>query len=149
MPLCALNAKIVGTAVSIKTSKILSLRDIIYPKLPFQPELNDLLEEHRRNNLNRPLTRRQEEVLFLLIGGLTQEQIADTLGITRGSVSNYLLSISYKFGLSTQATSKIINIGIQNGYDKCIPHNLLRPKIIMLTHEYLLETPNTNNYAIN
>ena len=136
MPLCASDSRVIGTLITTSSYKSISLSDILAPKIGTSGK--ELVNLNKAPDAVRSLTKRQKEVLFLLIGGLTQEQIAKSLGISRSSVSNYLLSISYRFGLTNQTASVIRELGVQYGYDKYVPDNLINPQVLMVTHEYLL-----------
>ncbi len=53
--------------------------------------------------LGHDLTRREREVLFLLVEGLTNPQIAGRLQISRSTARAHVSKILYKFGVSNRA----------------------------------------------
>jgi DNA-binding NarL/FixJ family response regulator len=66
--------------------------------------------------LDEPLTPREIDVLQLLVEGLTNQAIADVLGISAGTVKSYVQSILRKLDVSdrTQAAVKAIRTGLVN-----------------------------------
>jgi DNA-binding NarL/FixJ family response regulator len=67
-----------------------------------------------RNPLREPLTPREEEVLQVLASGQTNQQIAQTLVISRGTVKVHVERIIRKLGVSdrTQAAVRAIELGL-------------------------------------
>jgi DNA-binding NarL/FixJ family response regulator len=64
--------------------------------------------------LREPLTPREEEVLRVLASGRTNQQIAQTLVISRGTVKVHVERIIRKLGVSdrTQAAVRAIELGL-------------------------------------
>ena len=81
------------------------LRDLDEP-LPETPDESLVLVE--------PLTPREMDVLRLLVEGLTNQAIAQTLTLSPGTVKSYLQGIFQKLGVSdrTQAAVKAIRLGL-------------------------------------
>jgi DNA-binding NarL/FixJ family response regulator len=67
-----------------------------------------------RNSLRDPLTPREAEVLQVLASGRTNQQIAQTLVISRGTVKVHVEHIIRKLGVSdrTQAAVRAIELGL-------------------------------------
>lgn len=75
---------------------------------PFDPRelvmrLETLLRRARTANGDRPLTRREREVLTLLAEGLTQAEIADRLEIASKTVATHIERILGKLGVRSRA----------------------------------------------
>lgn len=86
----------------------------------------------RKMNLNIKLTDRQHQILYLLIYGLTQEEIAKVLKITRTTVATVIARVSDKFGIAGSATKILVQMAIAIGLYKKIPSSLLNPRIIII-----------------
>lgn len=54
------------------------------------------------------LTKRQQDILYLLAIGYSQEKVSSTLGIKRGTVTNVCYNISIRFGLDSYSVEKLI-----------------------------------------
>ena len=84
-------------------------------------------------NNNIKLSNRENEVLFLLICGITQEQIAQILHITRATVAAIIRNqLSIKFGVSASNTKLIIEAALALGFPLSIPSSLWAPSVIAL-----------------
>ncbi len=68
----------------------------------------------REDDLSEPLTKRETEVLRLIIDGKSNRQIADTLFISQNTVKYHLTNIYLKLGVSrrSEAIRKAISSGI-------------------------------------
>lgn len=61
-------------------------------------------------SLSLPLTRRELEVLTLLVEGMTTREIAAELSISEGTVKCHLSSIFGKFGVSNRTAAALVAI---------------------------------------
>jgi len=83
-------------------------------------------------NLDLKLTTREEEILFLLICGITQEQIAQILNIKRATVAAVIRNqLCIKFNLSECKTKSIIEYAQARGLPTSVPQSLWRPSVII------------------
>lgn len=79
------------------------------------------------------LSTREEEVLFLLICGLTQEQIAEILEIKRETVAAIIRNqLRVKFSLPIVNTKLLIETALAYGFPFSVPESLWRPSVIIL-----------------
>ena len=100
---------------------------------------------YKRGELRIKFSNRELEVLFLLSNGATQEQIAQILGIARGTVSSLInYQICPKFDISGSNTKILIREAITAGMHRFMPPSLWRPSLIVLNAE-LLDDPLMND----
>jgi len=79
------------------------------------------------------LSIREEEVLFLLICGLTQEQVAEILEIKRETVAAIIRNqLRVKFSLPIVNTKLIVETALAYGFPFSVPASLWRPSVIIL-----------------
>lgn len=79
------------------------------------------------------LSKREEEVLFLLICGITQEQIADILEVKRETVASIIRNqLRVKFLLPTASTKLVVETALSHGFPFSVPESLWRPSVIIL-----------------
>lgn len=77
------------------------------------------------------LTKREEEIMFLLANGLNQEQIAHTLQVSRSTVSSIIANrLSVKFNIAGSNTTYLTKIAMERGYFQHIPPSLFRPFVV-------------------
>lgn len=81
----------------------------------------------------KSLTKREHEILFLLSNGLNHKQIANTLELSRSTVSNIIATqLSPKFDIAGSSTTLLCQIAIEHGYWHDIPRSLYRPFVVNL-----------------
>lgn len=79
------------------------------------------------------LSKRQHEILFLLCFGYSQDQIAQTLNISRGTVSHIITeTLCPKFGMVGSNTRELARCAILAGLHRQVPPGLLTPVVIRL-----------------
>ncbi len=77
------------------------------------------------------LTRREEEIMFLLANGLNQEQIAQTLQTSRSTIATIIATkLCVKFNIPGSNTSYLTKLAMEHGYFQYIPSSLFRPFVI-------------------
>ncbi|MYU22459.1 LuxR C-terminal-related transcriptional regulator [Streptomyces sp. SID8352] len=91
------------------------------PTQPVQPPQPAQPSRPPRPSPPRELTRRQEEVLWLMLTGATADRIAQELGISRATVQTHLRAIYAAFGVRSRAPAVIA--AIERGY---LPESLDR-----------------------
>lgn len=104
----------------------------------FQDHL-DIFENNERLSTSQThtqkLSQREHEVLFLLANGVTQEQSAQILGVSRSTISTLIMNLCCKFDISGSNTKLLSKIAIQDGYYQNIPKTLWKPCVIVLEPE--------------
>jgi hypothetical protein len=97
--------------------------------------IQNLLEQ-KKAQVDTPqikLSKREEEVLFLLICGITQEQIAVILEVKRETVASIIRNqLRVKFSLSVAGTKLVVETALSYGFPFSIPESLWRPSVIIL-----------------
>ena len=78
------------------------------------------------------LTSRQKEVLFLLISGFSQDQIALQLSLSRGTISSCITGLCKKFGISGQNTEVLITRAGKLGFNSDIPESLVTEEVVII-----------------
>lgn len=72
------------------------------------------------------LTEREEIVLFMLIGGYSQQEIAQLIGVSRGMVHKIIAEkLCVKFELSLVSTKLLVETAISCGFANFIPESFL------------------------
>ncbi|MBX9865600.1 MAG: LuxR C-terminal-related transcriptional regulator [Burkholderiales bacterium] len=98
--------------------------------------IQNLLNQKKSTAIDIPelkLSKREEEVLFLLICGITQEQIAEMLEVKRETVAAIIRNqLCIKFSLSIVNTKLLIATALTYGFPFGIPESLWRPSVIIL-----------------
>ncbi|AUR50757.1 LuxR C-terminal-related transcriptional regulator [Aquella oligotrophica] len=101
------------------------------------------LTEHtvdKSYSLKSNLTKREEEVIFLLANGLTQEQISKTLNLSRSTIANLIANqLSEKFNISGANTHLLTQIAVESGLFQQIPESLYRPFVVSLRPDEVLD----------
>lgn len=78
------------------------------------------------------LTNRQHEILFLLLCGMTQTDIATFLELKRGTISTVVNHLCQKFNIEGANTSLLLKAARKRGVSESIPPTLKQPRIIIL-----------------
>lgn len=78
------------------------------------------------------LSKRQHEVLFLLLSGMTQTNISQFLGIKRGTTSSAVNRLCEKFNISGANTGLLLKAAKRLHFHEYIPDGLRKPRIIIL-----------------
>lgn len=97
--------------------------------------IQDILEQKKtvRNIFNIKLSKREEEVLFLLTCGITQEKIGEILEIKRDTVATIIKhQLCVKFSLPEVNTKLLIETALSYGFPFSIPESLWCPSVIIL-----------------
>lgn len=82
------------------------------------------------------LSIREQEIMFLLANGISQDQMAQILNISRSTIANIIANqLCVKFGISGSNTKYLAKIALQCDYHQKIPHTLCRPYIIVLDED--------------
>lgn len=128
-----------GEVVAIQSS---SIRSYI---LRFDGHIEKENLTYKEGAFQLRFSTRELEVLFLLSNGATQEQIAQMLGIARGTVSSLITyQICPKFSIAGANTKLLIREAITAGMHRFMPPSLWRPCLIVLNAE-LLDDPQLND----
>lgn len=93
--------------------------------------LKSLAKNSNKNGKAYKLSSRQEEILFLLTIGFSQEQTAQHLGITRGTIAKVISEeICPTFGITGSNSKLLIKEVISNNFFNNIPHKVMKPIVI-------------------
>jgi len=100
-----------------------------------QEYLNLLVEdklEQTNPNLEK-LTSRENEIMFLLANGLSQDLIAQTLKVSRSTIANIIANqLCAKFGIPGSNTKLLAQKALKYEFHQTVPASLYRPYIILL-----------------
>lgn len=103
--------------------------------------LNDLAGQYSAFNLiNKQkvkfgISERQHEILFLMLGGMSQIDISIFLNISRGNVSKTIQRLCLKFDIEGTRTDKLLNKARTLKLHQYIPPSLNKPRLIILDPE--------------
>lgn len=81
--------------------------------------LNNILKQPQKsglNNINEDLTEREDEILLLICKGLTNNEIADRLGLSKRTVDKHRENLLMK--TQSKNTANLVIYAIKNGYLK-------------------------------
>lgn len=105
--------------------------------LRFQGHLSPPNNEAEPEGLNK-FTNRELEILFLLSNGATQDQIAQILNISRGTIAAVISNqLCPKFKIAGANTRLLTESAIKAGMYKHMPQSLWRPCLIILNYDLL------------
>lgn len=116
-----------GEVVAILSSSIRS------HLLHFQEQIDDLTVER----FNGELSERQLEIMFLLANDVNQEQTAQMLNVTRGTISSIIThQLCPKFAIPGTNARALSQVARKYGFHRQIPLSLWRPALIILNDDY-------------
>lgn len=73
----------------------------------------------------------QESIIFLLISGKNQKEIAKILGCSRSNVAKHIVILCRIFSIESREKC-LIDECLKNGYDKFIPKQILQHKVVRM-----------------
>lgn len=124
-----------GEVVAIHSSSVKSYI------LRFQGHIDKPNLQYDSKLLWSKFTQREQEILFLITNGATQEQISQILNISRSTVSMIIGNqICPKFNIPGANTKILLKEAINAGFYRHMPPSLWKPCIIVL-NEDLLDDP--------
>ena len=119
-----------GEVVAILSSSIRS------HLLHFQEHIDELAIEPFADELSP----RQQEIMFLLANDVSQEQIAQLLNVTRGTISSIIThQLCPKFAIIGTNARVLSQTARKYGFHRQIPATLWRPALIVLNEGYSQE----------
>lgn len=101
-------------------------------------ERSDYISEYNEKfmDIKDKFSERELEILFLLSNGATQEQIAQILGVTRGTIATAVSNqLCPKFNIAGSNTKLLIRKAIQAGLYRKMPISLWHPCLIILNED--------------
>ena len=107
--------------------------------LGFQEQLADLLGNPGKtySNVETSFTQREQEIMFLLTYGVTQDQIAQILNVSRGTIGNIISKqLCVKYGISGSNTRLLMQAAIEAGIHQHMPASLIRPCVMVLNAQF-------------
>jgi len=131
IPLYHYNGEMIAIQSFSVPSKFFSHQDYLQ-----QLTANDFHHKYM-DQAKEVLTRREHEIMFLLANAISQEQIAQILGVSRSTIATIITKLSAKFGIPGSSTKLLGQIAIQHGYHQDIPPSLYQPHIIILDDDIL------------
>jgi DNA-binding NarL/FixJ family response regulator len=88
-----------------------AVRGVMHGQATFSSDfLPDLVQRQRDGGPSTPLTARENDILELLAQGQTNEAIANTLGLTTGTVRIYVSGILTKLGTPNRTAAAVLAI---------------------------------------
>jgi DNA-binding CsgD family transcriptional regulator len=121
-----------GEVVAILSSSIKSY------VLRFQGHIGKPNLHNKRKLLWSEFSIREQEILFLITNGATQEQISQILNISRSTVSMIIGNqICPKFNIPGANTKILLNEAINAGFYRHMPQSLWKPCLIVLNEDLL------------
>jgi DNA-binding CsgD family transcriptional regulator len=105
--------------------------------LGFQEHIHGLLIQpsDKIYHSNDRFSPREEEVLFLLANGVTQEQIAQILKVSRSTIATTIANLCVKFAIPGSNTKALALAAIRHHCYETIPKSLWQPNVIILEEE--------------
>ena len=94
--------------------------------------------EPRQSKLNKKLTSRESEVLFLLLFGKKPQYIAQILTISIKTVEGHVARLKQKFDANSK--SQLIEFALDSGLGSVIPESLLNRQISVVLHSEVTTT---------
>ena len=107
--------------------------------LGFHEQLADLLGKKEKvySSSEIQFTAREQEILFLLTYGVTQDQIAQILNVSRGTVANIISKqLCVKFGIPGSNTKLLTEAAINAGAHQNMPQSLIHPCVMVLNSNF-------------
>lgn len=106
---------------SVSTELISAIRSVLDGKRYLSPPLSEeRLNEYIRNlqtedlDVFNTLTRREAEVLHLIVDGLTNQQIGDRLGVSSRTVEMHRSNLTHKLGV--RGTAELVALAVERGF---------------------------------
>lgn len=125
MPLFHTNGEVIAIQSVAHESKFFGFQEHFF-QLASEPLSKKYLS-------TKNLSRRELEIMFLLANGLSQEQIAKTLQVSRSTIATIIANqLSEKFNIPGANTQLLSKIAIEDGYFQYIPESLYRPFVVSL-----------------
>jgi len=116
--------RLVQTIKEVVNGKFV-IEDRVFDQIEFKHWLDDEMEKRRHlysepGSPFHPLSEREAEVLAWVVNGMSNKEIASSLGISHQTVKNHVTSILRKFGVEdrTQAVVYALKRGWVKLYDK-------------------------------
>ena len=133
-PIFAPNGQVVATRILGEQASLFN--HAVEVNQHFRPE-DTCLAQVRLASKSIKLTKREQEILYLLVIGFSQNDAADYLGITRGTlVKTISAKICPKFDIAGSNTKLLIKKVIKSKYFDNIPRSLLKPKVVLIENDF-------------
>ncbi len=126
-PLLNLQGKVIAKKESELPLKILSHREIIEKHFK-RYDVDVICLENITDSIT--LTEKEELILFMLIGGYSQQEIGEFLAVSRSYISKLISEgLCAKFGLTLVSTKLLIDKAISLGFANFIPNKFIEQSI--------------------
>lgn len=124
-----------GTVVASRA--IIKRINMINASIQINNHLKSIASPKNRNNKAYKLSARQEEILFLLTIGFPQEQAAQYLGISRGTIAKVISEeICPTFGIIGSNSKLLIREVISSNFFNNIPQRVMKPTVIEVADSF-------------
>lgn len=134
-PLFNLEGEVVATRVLSEQASLFKHSAVVTQM--FKAKVEDYQKTPKVVDESIKLTKRQEEILYLLKIGFSQSDAANYLKITRGTLSKIISTqICPRFGIAGSNTKLLVKHVIKTEYFKHIPKSLLKPKVIIIENDF-------------
>ncbi|AUR51697.1 helix-turn-helix transcriptional regulator [Aquella oligotrophica] len=132
LPICAPNGEVVALQATATKYKLFGIYD--YLKQMYNSiEKTYEYKITKGSQLPIKLSKREHEILFILMAGISQYEAAQFLNITRGTVSKLLTDkLCPKFGVHGSNTKLLVEKAKKLQLDKFMPASFFRPKVIIM-----------------
>jgi DNA-binding CsgD family transcriptional regulator len=118
--------------------KVIAIQSIatMYRFVNFREHLAERIDKIESPPSEFNLSPREHEIMFLLANGITQEQIAQILHISRSTIAAIIRNqLCLKFNIAGSNTKMLAELSVRYGYYKNIPSSLFYPAVITLDEE--------------
>lgn len=137
-PVFDINGNVVAIQHTISGYSMWGIQE--YFTLTESMQANFLIPMPKDMRFKVQLTRRQHEIIFLLVSGISQRMSSQILEISYGTLSRVVReSICPRFGIDDNDIDKLIKKARNMGYAKYIPQSLCRPCIIVQDHNLVVK----------
>lgn len=132
LPICAPDGEVVALQAIATKYKLFGLYDYL-------KQMHNSIEKPYEYKITKgtqlpiKLSKREHEILFILMAGISQYEAAQFLNITRGTVSKILTDkICPKFGVHGSNTKLLVEKAKKLQLDKFMPASFFRPNVIIM-----------------
>lgn len=135
IPIFDPRGEVVAIQILSTTYYLFGLSDYLQTNAQFFKSSSALLKPIKVQKTQTTLSIRQHEVLFLLLSGMTQTDIATFLELKRGTISTVVHNLCNKFNIEGANTQLLLKAARKHGFHHNIPDSLRKPRFIILDPE--------------
>lgn len=135
IPIFDHDGNVVAIQILSTTYYLFGLSDYLQSNAHFFESNSSLLKPIKIQKSQTSLSTRQHEVLFLLLSGMTQTDIATFLELKRGTISTVVHNLCNKFNIDGANTQLLLKAARKQRFHHDIPDSLRKPRFIILDPE--------------